>query len=146
LEWTRSQQDLAKALSAEGVKACSLTIATIMTTVMGLTITSVVHKAGSRANSRAMATECKQAIALAKKNLQPWNQSPLPQHLPRLPQEPLSQRQEPLGQHQEPLTRLLQVTLGLRQDQKLPGQLASYSLNSRSILKAIIDHADTFHY
>ena len=113
---------------------------------MGLTITSVVNKTSSLATYKATATECKQAMALAKKNLQPWNQSPLPQHLPRLPQEPQSQPQEPLGQHQEPLTRLLQVTLGLRQDQKLPGQLASYSLNSRSILQAIIDHADTFHY
>ena len=117
-----------------------------MTIVMGLTITSADHKAGSR-SYRAMAMECKQAIALAKKNLQSRNQSKPQQHLLRLPQEPQSQPQEPLVQHQEPLTRLLQVTLGLRQEQKLPGQLASYSLNNRSILKAaIIDHADTFHY
>ena len=118
-----------------------------MTIVMGLTITSADHKAGSRASHRAMATECKQAIALAKKNLQSRNQSKSQQHLLRLPQEPQSQPQEPLVQHQEPLTRLLQVTLGLRQEQKLPGQQASYSQNNRSILKAaIIDHADTFHY
>ena len=117
-----------------------------MTIVMGLTITSADHKAGSR-SYRAMATECKQAIALAKKNLQSRNQSKSQQHLLRLPQEPQSQPQEPLVQHQEPLTRLLQVTLGLRQEQKLPGQQASYSQNNRSILKAaIIDHADTFHY
>jgi hypothetical protein len=119
-----------------------------MTIVMGLTITSADHKTSSRA-SWAMATECKQAMALVakKKNLQSWNQSKPQQHLLRLPQEPQSQPQEPLVQHQEPLTRLLQVTLGLRQEQKLPGQLASYSLNNRSILKAaIIDHADTFHY
>jgi hypothetical protein len=119
-----------------------------MTIVMGLTITLADHKAGSRASYRAMATECKQAIALVakKKNLQSWNQSKLQQHLLRLLQEPQSKPQEPLVQHQEPLTRLLQVTLGLRQEQKLPGQLASYSLNNRSILKAIIDHTDTFHY
>ena len=118
----------------------------IMTIVMALTIALVDHKASSRATYRAMATECKQALALAKIYLQPRNQSPLPKHLLRLPQEPQSQPQEPLRQHQEPLTRLLQVMLGLRQHQKLPGQLASYSLNNRSMVKTIIDNADTFHY